>query len=81
MDAVKNKTKIYLLIISLIMSLMSVAFMRFGQGGVSTRKPANSSQMLGGLEQSASSPQMKKFLQREKANEDANDDAYRDMGK
>lgn len=79
MESIASKTKIYLLIISLVSTLVTVAVMRSNQGSASVHKTTSASQTLDSLDKGATSPEMHKFLQRQKANEDANDEAYRDM--
>ena len=80
MDDMKNKTKVYLLIFSLMMSLMGIAFMRSTQGGsTSAHKSMTPAQELSALDKGATSPEMHKFLQHQQAGQEANDNAYRDL--
>jgi len=79
MDSAKTKTKVYLLILSLIMSLMGIAVMRSNPSH--GQKAVTPTQQLEGLEKAApKSPEMDKFLRREKANREANQEAE-DMAK
>lgn len=79
MDSMKNKTKVYLLIFSLIMSLMGVAFFRSTQGSTKAHKSMTPAQELSALDKGATSPEMHKFLQHQQAGQEANDEAYRDL--
>ena len=73
MDSVKTKTKVYLLILSLVMSLMGIAIMRSNKGG---DKAVDKTQSITALENAApKSPEMDKFIQREKADREANQEA------
>lgn len=80
MDEVKSKTKIYLLVLSLVVSLVTVAFVRFGQSATPS-KPQSASQTMKALEGSTTSPEMRKFIDRAQKSESADEDAYRDLGK
>ena len=81
MNDTMSKTKIYLLIISLIVSLMTMAVMKLNSGSATVKSRTSPSRTLGALEKSAESPEMKRFLQREKNSESADEDAYHDLGK
>jgi hypothetical protein len=75
MGSAKLKTQIYLLVFCLVMSLVMIAVMRFSQGA-NTPEPATAADRLRALERSApGSPDMSRFLQREKAAREANQEA------
>ncbi|MCX6344261.1 MAG: hypothetical protein NT018_04215 [Armatimonadetes bacterium] len=77
---IKTKTKVYLLILSVIMSLMGMIIMKLHQSGpmVSAGKPITpiKSGQLKALEKFGSkSPEMSKFLQHETEVREANQEA------
>jgi|GEM_PF-2225617 len=83
MESVKTKTQIYLLIFSLVASIVGIAIIKLDQS-----KPANpgkqisTSQKLDALEKGVpQSSGMAKFLRNEKDAQDAEDEAARDMPK
>jgi hypothetical protein len=78
----KSKTLFYTLVVSVIMSLLGTAVLRFGSNGPSAtpRDTATPDQKLEALEKAtAQSPEMHKFLRRERAAQKANQDAAEDL--
>jgi hypothetical protein len=84
MDSVKTKTKIYMIVISLITSLLlGIGMLRSTQSGpTSGHKAMTATQEIEGLEKSApKSPEMARFLKHEKAVRDADQEATGDLSK
>lgn len=77
MGSIKVKTQIYLLVFSLIVSIMGMAIMKWSRGGpTDAPKELTSAQKLRALEKLApNSPEMSRFLQREKDEQEANQEA------
>ena len=78
----KSKTLFYTLVVSVIMSLLGTAVVRFCSNGPATspRDAATPDQKLEALEKAtAQSSDMHKFLQRERAAQKANQDAADDL--
>ncbi len=72
------KTQFYLLVVSLIVSLIGIAVVKLSQGTPSANQGHRMTtvQTLGALEKvSSDSPEMSRFLKREKAAEEANQEA------
>lgn len=68
-----------MLIVTAIVSLLGMAVIRSSQSGPPA-KPMTASQKLSALEKvEPDSPEMAKFLQREKAAQEANEQAARDL--
>lgn len=77
MGLMKLKTQIYLLIVSLIVSLMGVAVMRFCRvEPAADPKTMTSAQKLDALEKTdGQSPEMARFMKHTKESQDANQEA------
>ena len=78
----KSKTLFYTLVVSVIMSLLGTAALRFSSNGPSATPPnaTTPDQKLEALEKAtAQSSDMHKFLQRERAAQKANQDAAEDL--
>ena len=80
MGSAKVKTQIYLVIISLIVSIMGVAYLKLEQSrpSVGAHRSVNTVKTLNSLEKMSSqsqSPEMSKFLRREKAAEESDQEA------
>lgn len=74
------KTQVYLLIVSAIVSLITMAVMRSGTSVPAQTKPMTAVQKLDALGKIApQSSQMSKFIKNEKAAQQANDQAARDL--
>jgi hypothetical protein len=77
----KRKTQIYMLVVSLIMSLLGLAVMRSGRVEKDTGS-MTTSQKLDALQKTeGQSPEMSRFLNHAKASQDANDEAAGAMPK
>lgn len=84
MDSVKTKTKVYMMVISLIMSLLlGIAMMRSTQSGPTHgHKALTPTQEMEALEKAApKSPEMARFLKHEKAAREADQEATGDLSK
>ena len=78
MGSARVKTQVYFLVISLIASLLGVAVVWLGHGGPPANAPSAVTpiQKLKALEKAApQSPEMRRFLQRELAAQQANQNA------
>lgn len=78
----KLKTQVYLLIVSLIISLLGMAIMRSSNSGPTAHDPKamSTAQKLDALEKTeGQSPEMSKFLKHAKASQDANQEAADEM--
>lgn len=75
------RTQIYIVVVSLIVSLLGMAIMRSKPGGQSP-KAMTASQSLAALEKTVPpSSDTARFLQREKAAQDANDEAGKELAR
>ena len=84
MGSSRLKTQIYLLIISAIVSLIGMAVVKLGRNepAASQAKPMTAVQKLDALEKIApQSSAMSKFIGNEKAAQQANDEAAKDLPK
>ena len=76
------KTQVYLLIISAVVSLITMAVMRSGTSVPAQTKPMTTVQQLDALGKIApQSSAMSKFIGNEKAAQQANDEAAKDLPK
>jgi len=81
MGSMKSKTQVYLLILGLVLTLIGMAVMRSYRDapGTDAARAMDASQKLESLEKSApQSPEMRKFLEQEKAQREANQEAAGD---
>lgn len=82
MGAWQRKTQIYILIISLIMSLLGMGVMRWSRVEPTAHDPKamTASQKLDALGKTeGQSPEMSKFVKHAKATQDANQEAANDL--
>jgi hypothetical protein len=84
MDSVKTKTKVYMMIVSLIVSLLlGIGMLRSTQTGPTNgHKAMTATQEMESLEKTApKSPEMCRFLKHEKAEREADQEAAGDLPK
>ena len=81
MGSAKAKTLFYTLVVSVVISLLGTAVVRFSSSGPAAAPDATTpDQKLEALENAAAqSPDMHRFLQRERAAQKANQDAAEDL--
>lgn len=80
MDSIKTKTKIYLLIFSIAMSLVTLVFLKSTMDAPTARSSMTPEQQLAALEKSQSkSPAMARFLKQEQDKQSDEQQAADDM--
>jgi hypothetical protein len=82
MRSAKLKTQVYLLVFSLVVSLVGMAVMKLSRSGPESRasKATTGAEALRGLEKVApQSPAMAGFLQHEKARQETNQEVTGDL--
>jgi len=82
MQSAKLKTRVYLLVFSLVVSVVAMAVMWLSHGGPAANAPKvmTEAERLTALEKAAPrSPAMSRFLQNERATRDANKEVTGDL--
>ncbi len=82
MDSLKNKTKIYLIVFSLAMSLVALVFLKSTMDAPATKPSMTPEQQLAALQRSApKSPGMDRFMKRELDKQSDERQAAEDMSR